>query len=426
MTPIGAFAAYDMLFGPHKKLDYKYKSLTPKEQYVADVGYWYGTLLRPGASWKGDLLKRMWGIIWHGGLWMRSGGESGVWKAWAHTNLPIASCLSHGGRVLVQLMPEPNEKQRDRVWNWLWGGQRAQSRKKATHGVAFGHYGNMPDGRPKYVKETKSGKGGNHFGVNIAGGGNGNINPISGKKISNNGRHGHLYIRYKAPTPEKCGALLFGAEDSAPLDRADLQANQVIGGFFGNVPLFPLTLLDLGMGGGWKHQPWSPGLRSIFPKGQTGAYHGFGASGSHSLTGGQKFKKMYKKLHLDVPSGNDQLFVNPPVDVWERLLNDELTFDIHDLGKTPPAVSTKIVNVMPTKDQFYKATYVGRLHRRNQHLRNMDKLLGKYELNDFEDRSEILMAFCWEAAAYLRTSKDPRSVKQKVREYHMIAFDLSG
>ncbi|MFP4307137.1 MAG: hypothetical protein ACLFPR_03240 [Desulfococcaceae bacterium] len=423
MTPIGASAAYTMFFGSNKKPKYEWKNLSPKEQYVADVAYWYGTLLKPGSSWKGDLLKRMWAMIWYGGLWMRS-GESGVWKAWAHTNLPIASCLSHGGRVLVQLTRDEGSGQ---VWDWLWGGQRAQSRLAGTHGVAFGHYGSMPDGRPKYVKETKSGKPGTHFGVNFAGGGDGNINPISGKRISENGRHGHLYICYVAPTREKRGALLFGAEDTAPIDRADVQANQIIGGIVGNVPLLPLSILDLSTGGGWKRQPLSPGLRSVFPKGQTGAYHAWGVSGSHSLTGGQKFKKLYKKLHLDVPSGNDQVFVNPPVDVWEKLLNNELTFDIHDLGKTPPAVSPRIVHVMPTRDQFYKATYVGKLHRRNQHLRNMGKLLERYsKLTDFEDRTEILMEFYWEAYEYLRTSKDPRSVKEKVKEYAKMAVDLSG
>lgn len=211
------------------------------------------------------------------------------------------------------------------------------------------------------------------------------------------------------------------------LDVSVRKMSRTVGGIIGNVPLLAVTLLDLGTGGGWKRQPFSPGLRSIFPKGQTGAYHALGCSGKYSLTGGQKFKNMAKKLHLDVPTGNDQLFVNPPVDVWQKLLNNNLTFDINDLGDSPPPVSPKIVQVMPTKDQFYNATKVNVFHTRNPHLKRMDNLLVDYsKLSDFDSRSKILVAFYWEGVEYLRTSTDPMSIKQKVKGYCSLAVDLSA
>jgi hypothetical protein len=232
----------------------------------------------------------------------------------------------------------------------------------------------MPDGRPKRVQETKSGQSGTHYGINIAGGGAGNKNPVSGKIIADNGRHGHLYICFVPPTASEYGAILFGAEDSAPIDRADTHTHKVVGGALGNTVGLGFSILDFITGAGWARQPVSPGLRAAFPRGQTGAYHAFGVSGDYSLTGGKKFKKL-AKMHLPVPSGNDQMFLNPPRRLWEDLCASRLTFNINDLGDVPPPLAAGIAKVMPKSKHFYEETAVGPFHRRNENLRAMDELL---------------------------------------------------
>jgi len=422
ITPINPNQAYTEIFGSGTK--WKPKQATPAEQYKADVAYWYGTVTSAGQTWKSDLLTRMWALMWHGGLWMR--GRAGSWQAWSDADMPIASCLSHGGRVLVQLTRNADEA----VWRWLWGRDpttdkavNPQGRHAATHGIQVAWCGLMPDGRPKHVRETKKGGGGGHFGVNVAGGGLNNTNPISGNRITDDGRHGHLYIYYVKPTLAERGALLFGAEDSAPIDRAKTQWNQAIGGFFGNTVLLPLTLIDLATGGGSHHQPWSPGLRSAFPKGQTGAYHAIGASGKYSLTGGKKFKTL-AKVNVNVPFGNDCMFVNPPVDVWQSLLDGTLTFNRNDLGSPPPKRSDRSVLALPSAKEFKKDTYVGKLHSRDERLKNMDRILTTFEADSEDsDRSALLDDFIYEATMYLAQSHDPESTKAKVQGYRDTVFD---
>ncbi|NDE94350.1 MAG: hypothetical protein EB036_13360 [Betaproteobacteria bacterium] len=78
----------------------------------------------------------------------------------------------------------------------------------------------MPNNQPKNFKENKKDDG-NHSGINLAGGGLGNRNAITGKQILEDGRHGHLYFCHTEATMNQPGGFLVKAESSAPLDTAD-------------------------------------------------------------------------------------------------------------------------------------------------------------------------------------------------------------
>ncbi|MEE2788720.1 MAG: hypothetical protein VX589_15400 [Myxococcota bacterium] len=80
---------------------------------------------------------------------------------------------------------------------------------------AIGGFSNLIKG----VKENKAGKTCDHFGVNIALGGVGNINPVSGNQVRENGQHGHLSIAKCTVDHGGRSALLVGVEQSAPIER---------------------------------------------------------------------------------------------------------------------------------------------------------------------------------------------------------------
>lgn len=360
------------------------------EQFALDTAFWYGTLQQAGAySWKSDMLLRLWALLFHGGLWMKN--ADGQWAAWDATDMPIASCLSHGGRVLVQLPPDDGEHLARRAWSWLWGARAAsqQTRAMATHGVAVEMCGNMPDGRPKHVRETKGGGGGQHYGVNIAAGGFERVNPISQQRICDDGRHGHLYLYHLPPAGRNHGALLVAAEDSAPIDAAPFQ--------------------------GW------------FPKGQTGHRHTLGSSGEFSLTGGEKFKHLALN-HPMVPADIDSMFVDPPVDVWKGLLNEGpragLTFDIDWLGYAPTPLAAASTPLMPTSQAFKSATSL-HLHWRNDALKLMDSALDAYHSGRSGPARAHLERFVKSGELYLHTSHDPKSLKDVVAGYVDLARQLA-
>jgi len=210
----------------------------------------------------------------------------------------------------------------------------------------------MPNNQPKNFKENKKDEG-NHSGINLAGGGLGNKNPITGQRILEDGRHGHLYFCHTAATMNQPGGFLVKAESSAPLDTAD--------GLFMNspywrehpnqraamlalspiwfVPWFGAALADTLTGGGLLRQPIGLAAGAIYPQAQTGDFHALGVSGERGVTGGKKFKSIIK-FNENVPygaNGYDAMFVNPTADTVDRLIQGGLTFDPDDLGRSPPA-----------------------------------------------------------------------------------------
>jgi len=345
-------------------------------QYEWDAAYWYGTLVKgmPG-PWKNDFLRRMWTIIWFGGLWRKN--REGQWRPWAETDMPIATCLSHGGRVLVEL---PNNADLGaRIWQWLWAGHAPQTRWAATHGVKEEGCLSLPGGTLKHLRETGGASGGHHFGVNIASGGYGNRDPMTGNTIVDNGKFGHLYVYYLSPTGGTYGALLFGAEDSAPIDRA------------------------------YPH---------FFVRGQTGHLHTFGDSGAYSLTGGEKFKKLSMTSDA-VPTGNDSMFVNPSWEAWQRFLNGQDIFDVADLGHSPPLPGfSSAVVVIPQVKEFQKATYLRRGHIRHDDLRNMDKQLEVFHSTpNLQKQIDALGTFISLGELYMKWHSESASLKAVVDGY---------
>ena len=324
---------------------------TDIEAETLDVGWWYGAM-EHGSRFQNEFLRRLFAVLWHGGLYYRP--AAGSWRPWSNCDMPIATALSRSGGVVIQYDEDANQD----LWQWLWHGQPVQSRGAATHGMQFGNYGLMPNGRRKNWKENKKNDGG-HFGFQLAGGGLGNHNVISGNPIREDGRHGHLYLCHRQATNAQPGAILVKAESSAPLDQVasslslfsrspamrtnadEYNARGLISTATTPIwigPWLGIAILDLAAGGGWARQPLSIGVGMICPQAQTGDYHAFGVSGERGVTGGKKFKKMYQ-LNENCPygdSGYDVMFVNPDRATWQELRDGARAFDPNDLGAIPP------------------------------------------------------------------------------------------
>jgi len=148
---------------------------------------------------------------------------------------PICSSICHGSRVMIWLHENDNLGQ---FWTWLWGGHEPETRMAASHGIRPLDEAtdiDPPNGVMKGVMETKGDENVEHYGINVALGGNNWMNPISGKTSSENGKHGHLYIAYHRQTLTKRGigplkkitgrgevdrkAILVNCEQSSPIDR---------------------------------------------------------------------------------------------------------------------------------------------------------------------------------------------------------------
>ena len=324
-----------------------FRQYSEVECQMLDVGWWYGAMTA-GTAGNNSILNRMFAILWHGGLYYRP--KHGTWRPWSDTNMPIATALSRSGGVVVQYQQRPGIQRT--LWEWLFELQQPTVRSHATHGIERGNYGKMPNNQPKAFKENKKDEG-NHSGINLAGGGLGNRNAITGKQILEDGRHGHLYFCHTAATVNQPGGFLVKAESSAPLDTAD--------GLFMNspywrenpnqraamlalspiwfVPWFGAALLDTLTGGGWVRQPVGLAAGAIYPQAQTGDYHALGVSGERGVTGGKKFKSIIK-FDENVPygeNGYDVMFVNPTDETIDGLIRRELTFDPDNLGRSPPA-----------------------------------------------------------------------------------------
>lgn len=163
---------------------------------------------------------------------------------------PIASSLLHGSRVLIEFpfkLAQP-------LIDWLIT-DKSNWRFAATHGIvelAEDKQEKLENGFVKHLKEvklntmnavvnmvvnpitvlmnsmtnnaipiifstsltSKANKFAQHYGIDLALGGEGNKNFFSNKYIRNNGEHGHLYIHCYVPEGP-CGILL-GIEQSAP------------------------------------------------------------------------------------------------------------------------------------------------------------------------------------------------------------------
>ncbi|WP_437481050.1 hypothetical protein WME75_36815 [Sorangium sp. So ce1014] len=133
-------------------------------------------------------------------------------------DVPVAKLLSHGGRVNIQIPPssEPyaltehlgitdsNGKPRPGVFKRAFG----------THHIA------LDDGKFKeqggHVAAIKSKLDDTElYGINLAVGGLG-LKDFNGDVILPDGAHGHMFIGYRPPKPDRPGALQIGMETTGP------------------------------------------------------------------------------------------------------------------------------------------------------------------------------------------------------------------
>ncbi len=299
---------------------------TPAQQFEFDVALWYGYLTKAvpeSERWKKTMVKRIFTLLAYGGLlvnrggWNRRTGEptTNVWMPWSQQEVPICSAISHTARVLVWM---PRGADENRFWTWLWAGHRVETRMAASHGMELVPEGNVGYGVRKGVKENKSKGTANHFGVNICLGGRGNIHPISGKRIHENGKHGHLYIAKSRSRFHNRRGLLIGVEQSAPIDR-----QIAVKGKRGRLK----TLFTRSF------KQWVPD--------QYGGGHGVGKHSRFSATGGDDFsyKKNPSKLDAFGPARGhyyDGMYIDLTTDKFNLLTTREFNNDdISSFGIAP-------------------------------------------------------------------------------------------
>jgi hypothetical protein len=192
---------------------------SPDQQFEFDTAMWFGAIHEPGGySWKSMVLCRLFYILHQGGLMCR---RENFWIPWCAMRAPICSSICHGARVLICLPDSSGE-----AWAWIWAGQTPETRLAASHGIEP-----LPETTDisethcvmKGIREIKKDRNVEHYGFNIALGGNGYMNPISGIKIDAHGQHGHLYMAYyRTSGAGNRSAILVNCEQSAPPDRVDI------------------------------------------------------------------------------------------------------------------------------------------------------------------------------------------------------------
>jgi len=209
------------------------REASPQHQMAWDAHMWRTALERPGTLAKQPMLRRIFMVLRWGGLVFRPNQKQSNWRLWSDVGWPIASALCHGGRVMVQL-PRTRPGQQgndDAFFTWLTNGRAGTAdcaERQGTHstGNRVDNAEPLPENRVKVLEELKGSRFGasqffglsvgKSYGINLALGGNLNRTMANKQLITDNGDHGHLYMFYRPPTPEKFGGLLVGTEGEAP------------------------------------------------------------------------------------------------------------------------------------------------------------------------------------------------------------------
>jgi len=295
-------------------------------QFKRDVALWYGAIVDCDEKWKSEFLCRVFGLLYWGGLMVKRGT---AWIPYAEQRIPICSAISHTARVLIQL-PEDDTGE---FWRWLWGDQAPRTRAAATHGVdKLLQAENINNLLSKNVKELKKNRNVKHYGVNVALGGCGNHNIISGNRIGEKGAHGHLYVGYTGEKPDwSHKAIIVGSEQSAPSDRYGRKQGGVKGGFAN----FSKLLSGVSDQYGGKHTI-------------------LGGHSRYSATGGEDFGYYHKGMSQDAEIFNygptrDNYYDGMFLDLTKERFDDvkEKSFDANLLGQSgsPP---------LPAQEQLFQ------------------------------------------------------------------------
>jgi len=214
---------------PEQKLQNSEIRVLGPQQFELDAAMWYGAIRTGPYKW---LLTKLFHIFYNAGVMCNRNDEG--WKDWStYSSANVASLLSHGQRVLVQI--PTSQKGGDALWKWLNEPNQIPKRKYATHGQSIlSTPGNLIKGHRQYVVEKGGGLTGvgqsisgrvlgRHFAFNVALGGNGNRNPFSPTNndeavtytpIKADGLNGHVYINYMPPGDNSVGGMLVGCENA--------------------------------------------------------------------------------------------------------------------------------------------------------------------------------------------------------------------
>jgi len=214
---------------PEQKLQNSEIRVLGPQQFELDAAMWYGAIETGPYSM---LLRKLFHLFYYAGVMCNRNDEG--WKDWSTcSSANVASLLSHGQRVLVQI--PPIQKGGHELWTWLNRPNPIPSRRFATHGQSrLDTPGNLIKGHRQYVVEKGGGivgtgqsvSGwilGRHFAFNVALGGDGNRNPFSSSNddaavkytpIRADGLNGHVYINYMPPKDNGVGGMLVGCENA--------------------------------------------------------------------------------------------------------------------------------------------------------------------------------------------------------------------
>jgi len=270
------------------------KIRSAKEQFDEDTKQWCNFLEKPGldtlAAKCKDITVRVFYVLAKGGLVYRENAanngscEDGKnkqywegWQYWCESNIPVAAALSHGGRVMIQTPKGDGSK----FWDWLTGGSvnvqpvsknlsgltGSASKSKPIYGRVSTHGIVSDSKKPKaygsFKKEIAEIKVegvshvvhlGHHYGMDVAIGGAGNKNFVSGNIIKRNGEHGHMYFYHQEASSSNCGGILIGCEGSAPKKDDQFGGSHGADGASGEFsPTGGLKWRDLAVGPGCRY-----------------------------------------------------------------------------------------------------------------------------------------------------------------------------
>ena len=98
------------------------------QQFQLDAAMWYGAIKTGPFK---DVLLRLFSIFYYAGIIYWDGNS---WADWSENpaRANVASLLSHGQRVLVQI--PTSQKGGDELWPWLTDKKALPGRSGATHG----------------------------------------------------------------------------------------------------------------------------------------------------------------------------------------------------------------------------------------------------------------------------------------------------